>query len=224
MAAEGHIAAEGETHIAEPEFTDLDGSALAVCGTTPKRGRRLSEERSEHILETVLALLSEEGYDQLRMQDVADRAGVGLSTIYRRWPTKQDLVRASLMCDGAEAKYVETGDPRADVKAVLLHMAEDMSGDGAQTMLGFLSTMRSDPAIAEVFRDTAIARLDRHLHKLLGEVLGEDHPDLDLRAMAGPAIIMYQAAVCGQHVDAEALADRLTDLLFSSVPSDDSRR
>src|SRR6195256_4529799 len=76
-----------------------------------RRGRRLSEERSEHILGTVLDVLHDVGYDQLRMQDVADRACVGLSTIYRRWPTKQEVVRASLECDRAAQQYVVTGHP-----------------------------------------------------------------------------------------------------------------
>ncbi len=103
-----------------------------------RRGRKLDEERSEHILGSVLEVLHDVGYDQMRMQDVADRAGVGLSTIYRRWPTKQDLVRASLECPQATEQYVVSGDPRADVKAFLKRMAEDLSGKGAQTMLGFL--------------------------------------------------------------------------------------
>jgi AcrR family transcriptional regulator len=183
-----------------------------------RRGRKLDEERSEHILETVLDVLKDSGYDQLRMQDVADRAGVGLSTIYRRWPTKQELVRASLECDRAAEKFVVTGDPRADVKTFLTRMAEDVSGDGAQTMLGFLASLRADPEIAEVYRDTAIARMQEHLRSLLAAELGEDFPDLDLRATAGPAILIYQAAVCGQPLDAEAMATRLTDLLFAPLP------
>ena len=185
-----------------------------------RRGRKLDEERSEHILETVLDVLKDSGYDQLRMQDVADRAGVGLSTIYRRWPTKQELVRASLECDRAAEKFVVTGDPRADVKAFLKRMAEDVSGDGAQTMLGFLASLRADPEIAEVYRDTAIARMQEHLRSLLAAELGEDFPDLDLRATAGPAILIYQAAVCGQPLDAEVMATRLTDLLFAPLPAE----
>src|SRR5437868_4947623 len=131
-----------------------------------RRGRRLSEERSDHILGTVLDVLHDVGYDQLRMQDVADRACVGLSTIYRRWPTKQDLVRASLGCERAMEKYAVTGDPRADVKSFLKGMAEDLSGAGAQTMLGFLASLRSDPEIAEVYRETKIARMHDHLKSL----------------------------------------------------------
>jgi AcrR family transcriptional regulator len=182
-----------------------------------KRGRKLSEGRSEDILETVLTLLHESGYDQLRMQDVADRAGVGLSTIYRRWPTKQDVVRAALECEMAQDKFVLTGDARADVQAFLTKMATDLSGDGAQAMLGFLSTIRSDPEIAEVFRETAIDRMHQHLRALLATELGDDHPELDLRATAGPAILIYQAAVCGKPLDAPVMAKRLTELLFAPL-------
>src|SRR5437588_2448269 len=178
----------------------------------PRRGRRLSEERTEHILGTVLDVLQDVGYDQLRMQDVADRACVGLSTIYRRWPTKQDLVRASLGCERAMEKYAVTGDPRADVKSFLKGMAEDLSGAGAQTMLGFLASLRSDPEIAEVYRETKIARMHDHLKSLLAAELGGDFPDLDLRAIAGPAMLIYSAAVCGQPIDPDAMATRPTDL------------
>ena len=183
----------------------------------PARGRRLSEERSEHILETVLHLLKEVGYDQLRMQDVADRAGAGLATIYRRWPTKQDLVRASLECELATEKYTVTDDPRADVRHVLVQLARDMTGDGAQTLLGFVSSCRTDPETAAVFRDTALARLHEFLLARIAAELGDDFPDLDLRAAAGPAIIFYNAAVCGKPIDADAMADRLTALLFAPL-------
>lgn len=184
----------------------------------PRRGRRLSEERSEQILSTVLEVLHDVGYDQLRMQDVADRAGVGLSTIYRRWPTKQNLVRASLECDRAQERFVVTDDPRADLRAFLRGMAEDLNGDGGQTMLGFLASLRSDPEVADVFRATAIARKHDHIKSLLAAELGEDFPDLDLRATAGPAILIYMAGVCGEPIDAEAMAAQLTELLFAPQP------
>jgi AcrR family transcriptional regulator len=183
-----------------------------------RRGRKLDEERSEHILESVLEVLHDVGYDQMRMQDVADKAGVGLSTIYRRWPTKQDLVRASLECDQATEAFVASDDPRADVKTFLKRMAEDLSGKGAQTMLGFLASLRADPEVAEVYRETKIARMQEFLRSRIAAELGDDFPDLDLRATAGPAILVYQSAVCGQSMDAEAIATRLTELLFAPLP------
>ena len=56
------------------------------------------------------------------------------------------------------------------------------------------------------------------LRSRLAAELGDDDPELDLRAAAGPAILIYQAAVCGQPIDAEEMADRLTSLLFAPVP------
>jgi AcrR family transcriptional regulator len=195
---------------------DVDPSAGDVA---PRRGRRLSEERTDHILGTVLDVLQDVGYDQLRMQDVADRACVGLSTIYRRWPTKQELVRASLDCERAMEKFVVTDDPRADVRTFLRRMAEDLGGAGAQTMLGFLASMRSDPEVADVYRGTKIAQMHEHLRSRLAAELGDDFPDLDLRATAGPAILIYQVAVCGRPIDPDAMATRLTDLLFAPSPT-----
>lgn len=192
---------------------------LAAIEAPHKRGRRLDVDRSDVILETVLDLLKEVGYDQIRMQDVADRACVGLSTIYRRWPTKQDVVRAALECDKATAKFATTDDPRADLKSFLVEMAESLRGDGAQTLLGFLSVMRSEPEVADVFRETMVSRMHAHLRGLLAAALGEDFPDLDLRAMAAPAILIYQAAVCGQQMDSDALVERLTQLLFAPLPA-----
>ena len=48
------------------------------------------------VLETALAMLAEVGPTGLSVEEVATRAGVGKSTIYRRWRTKDDLVVASL--------------------------------------------------------------------------------------------------------------------------------
>jgi AcrR family transcriptional regulator len=183
-----------------------------------RRGRRLSEDRSDIILESVLELLEECGYDQLRMQDIADRANVGLSTIYRRWPTKQEVVGAALECKQERTSWPTTDDPRADVQAMLLDMAEHINGDGGELLLGLLATMRSEPDVGEMFRRTMLDGLHEHLRARLAVALGEDDPDLDLRAAAGPAILVYQRAICGQPVDAAAMAERLTHLLFAPAP------
>ena len=45
---------------------------------------------------------------------------------------------------------VVTDDPRADVTAFLQWMAEALCGEGAQALLGFLASLRSDPEVAEV--------------------------------------------------------------------------
>ena len=197
------------------------GSHAAGAAPVGKRGRRLSEDRSDVILEAVLDLIEEIGYDQIRMQDIADRAGVGLSTIYRRWPTKQEVVGAALRCKQESAQWPTSADPQADVRATLRDLAEHLNGDGGQFLLGLLATMRAEPEVGAMFRETMLDGLHGHLRDRLADALGEDEPDLDLRASAGPAILIYTSAICGQPMDPDATAERLTRLLFAPAPDDD---
>ena len=56
------------------------------------RGRPRSEEARADILQATRELLLEEGYTKLAITHVAQRAGVGKTTVYRWWPTKGELV------------------------------------------------------------------------------------------------------------------------------------
>ena len=51
-----------------------------------------SSKRKQCILNAVVAALAEQDYRQLTIEDIAARAGVGKSTIYRGWKHKSDLV------------------------------------------------------------------------------------------------------------------------------------
>jgi AcrR family transcriptional regulator len=57
-----------------------------------RRGRPRSEEAHRAILAAVIELLPEHGLGGLTIEAVAARAGVGKTTIYRHWDTKNDMV------------------------------------------------------------------------------------------------------------------------------------
>src|SRR4051812_14680040 len=139
--------------------TAVDGAAGPAPQEAPaRRGRPLDADRTPAILDAVLELLGSVGYDQLRVQDVAERAGVGLGTIYRRWSTKQALVVEALRCGRAmDDKFVDTGDPRADLEATLAAMARSIAEKG--DLVGFIASLRSEPEVADAFRCTAIANM-----------------------------------------------------------------
>ncbi|AUX37691.1 MULTISPECIES: TetR/AcrR family transcriptional regulator [Sorangium] len=101
----------------------------AMQGTTANRTARRGPAkkralvRGEPVVRGILAATLEElasaGYRALRIEDVATRAGVNKTTVYRRWPTKEDLVRAALL-SVTDEKIVppNTGSLRGDLIAL----------------------------------------------------------------------------------------------------------
>jgi AcrR family transcriptional regulator len=84
-------------------------------------GRQVRGERLiEKVLEATLEELSRVGYSALSVETVAERAGVNKTTVYRRWPTKADLVGAAMMKE-ADATFCtqDTGAVRTDMIAML---------------------------------------------------------------------------------------------------------
>ncbi len=47
------------------------------------------------VLRAAFELFAERGYGGLSIEEVSARAGVNKTTVYRRWPTKIDLLRAA---------------------------------------------------------------------------------------------------------------------------------
>lgn len=71
------------------------------------------------ITDAVLAELVERGYARLSMEGVAKRAGAGKSALYRRWPTKQEMVLAVLAeISVPMADVPDTGTLRGDLRAM----------------------------------------------------------------------------------------------------------
>ncbi|QAY71191.1 TetR/AcrR family transcriptional regulator [Xylanimonas protaetiae] len=91
-----------------------------VTGSAPARRRRGAELETA-LLEAAWAELVEKGYDALTYEGVAARAGTSRAVVYRRWPSKPDLVRA-VVVHGARAETyepIDTGSLRGDLLALL---------------------------------------------------------------------------------------------------------
>ena len=68
--------------------------------------------------------LAEVGYAALSIDDVARRAGVNKTTVYRRWPTKEDLVTTALLALPEEYFVMpNTGTIRGDLTEIAARVA-----------------------------------------------------------------------------------------------------
>jgi AcrR family transcriptional regulator len=54
------------------------------------------EERARRIVDTAIELAEQGGFEAVRLRDVADRAGVALGTVYKRFRSKEDILIAAL--------------------------------------------------------------------------------------------------------------------------------
>lgn len=73
--------------------------------------------RCERILAVAARLGARDGLEAVRMQDVADRSGVSITTVYRYYPTKHHLFTALLLryTRSVEPPHPLTGCPATDV-------------------------------------------------------------------------------------------------------------
>lgn len=84
---------------------------------------RTGRPRDPHIdtavLKATLAVLDESGYARLTIDEVARRAGTTKPAVYRRWPSRQQLVLAALGLRLGGARARDTGCTLCDVDECL---------------------------------------------------------------------------------------------------------
>jgi AcrR family transcriptional regulator len=77
------------------------------------------------VLDATLAQLGELGFERLSIPAIAEVAGVNKTSIYRRWPSKPELVREALAAAMSHADAVpDTGELRGDLLALARMVAE----------------------------------------------------------------------------------------------------
>ncbi|HYI99784.1 MAG TPA: TetR/AcrR family transcriptional regulator [Thermoleophilaceae bacterium] len=95
------------------------GAAGDVAGPAPARrpGRPRSEQADRAILGAALRLLAVEGAGAFSMEAVAAEAGVGKTTVYRRWSSKGELIGAALELLRPPGPPEDAGSFEADLEA-----------------------------------------------------------------------------------------------------------
>lgn len=93
----------------------MEGQEHATEAGERQGGRPRSPAAHRAILDATLALLAELGFERMSIEAIAAHAGVGKTTIYRRWKTKEDLVADALSSVKAVPVAPDTGDLRTDI-------------------------------------------------------------------------------------------------------------
>ncbi|CDO09049.1 TetR family transcriptional regulator [Mycolicibacterium cosmeticum] len=112
--------------------------------------------REAELLAITLELLQEHGYDRLTVDAVAVRAKASKATMYRRWPSKADLVLAAFI-EGTRSAFVppHTGSLRGDLLEIGRSTCQQAC-EHMRTMRAVLNEMSHSPALQEAMREKFI--------------------------------------------------------------------
>jgi AcrR family transcriptional regulator len=161
-----------------------------------KPGRPRSVESHQVILQATLALLAEIGFDAMSIEAIAARAGVGKTTIYRRYASKEELVADAIENVREEVVIPNTGNLWGDIDALIENASQiTLSPLGRQTAAMIISSASSNPQFAQIYwtkylqprRQAFAIVLERA--KARNEVQPEIDPDLVFDIMSG--VMLY---------------------------------
>jgi AcrR family transcriptional regulator len=102
--------------------------------------RRRGAVLEQAIFEATLAELSEVGYLNLSMERVAQRARTGNASLYRRWPTRAELVIEAIRHVALDdAELPKTGRVRDDMLSLLRGLCALQAGPAGEVMRGVIA-------------------------------------------------------------------------------------
>ncbi|MER7728237.1 TetR/AcrR family transcriptional regulator [Streptomyces sp. NPDC096323] len=176
--------------------------------------RRRGPVLERAILDAALEGLSTVGWSGLTMEGVAAGAQTGKAAIYRRWPSKEELVadalRSALPAIGAAPDH---GNIREDLYQLCCRLRDAMLSKSGSALRAVLHECDADTA--ERFQAVILSGVIGPTTALIREVVsrgvdrGEVRPDA-LRGLAFdviPAMMMYRSKVCGSEWTDEDITD-----------------
>ncbi|MBT2897775.1 MULTISPECIES: TetR/AcrR family transcriptional regulator [unclassified Streptomyces] len=190
-----------------------------------RTGRPRSTAADTAILEATRASLVDLGWSKLTMGDVAARAGVAKTTLYRRWAGKNELVVDAVAVLFDELELPDRGSLAADVQGVVLQFAALLERPEARTaLMAVVAESTRDDSLRHRIRSAIVDRqkrlvlLGRERAQARGELRYEDdastaarNADLIFDVIAGA--VVHRTLVSAEPVDS-AWASGFTSLLL----------
>lgn len=126
----------------------------AASPHTRRTGDIRVQGRAARIVNDVLRTTAEEltrvGYVALRVEDVALRSSVNKTTIYRRWPTKPELVAAALRYAVRRPDPPDTGSLRGDLLEAIASSVRIATSPIASGLWQMMQAERSHPEVERI--------------------------------------------------------------------------
>jgi AcrR family transcriptional regulator len=164
----------------------------------------------EAILDAAFSELIDSGYAALSVEAVAARAGVNKTTIYRRWPTLDDLLVDALMEWSHDALPAqETGSIETDLLALGRQLADVLNAGVGRQVVGLVLTAGLRSA---QLRETTRRYFDHQAERAIPVIAraidrGELPADCDANALLTTfrAPLFYRMVTTGDPIDEDLI-------------------
>lgn len=172
------------------------------------------------VIDATIAELSEVGYAALRIENVADRAGVNKTTIYRRWGTRAALVSAAIVERRGElGPPPDTGSLRGDILELLREIRLGLRAPWITALLREIGPRGENaelyelldrfwPARFEVSGRIFLRAIDR------GELPAGTDVDFLLEMLSGP--LYFHWLILGRPLD-DAFLEQVADFVLAAA-------
>ncbi|MFJ4688184.1 TetR/AcrR family transcriptional regulator [Streptomyces sp. NPDC091377] len=192
------------------------------------RGRPRSTAADAAILGATRAALVELGWSKLTLSDVATRAGVAKTTLYRRWAGKNELVVDAVAELFDELRLPDRGSLAADIEGVVLQFAAILARPEARSgLMAVVAEATRDEALRARIRASIVDRQKglvlegRARAQERGELAPEPDPDEATRSADLIFDVVAGAVIHRTLVSAGAADERwvrgFTNVLLSGV-------
>ena len=177
--------------------------------------------RECELLAVTLELLQEHGYDRLTLDAVAATARASKATLYRRWPTKAELVLAAFV-EGTRHVAVDpnTGTLRGDLLKLGEAICAHVSTHASTIRAVLVETSRSaelDAMMQEQFLDQRKALMAHVLARAV------DRGEIEASAIAEdlwdmlPGYLIYRSVLTGRAPSARTIEELVDNVLLPSL-------
>jgi AcrR family transcriptional regulator len=160
----------------------------------PRTGRPRSAAADAAILDATRAALVELGWSKLTLGDVATRAGVAKTTLYRRWAGKNELVVDAVAVLFDELELPDRGSLAADIEGVVLQFAAILGRPETKTaLMAVVAESTRDEPLRERIRTSIVDRQKRLVveGRARAQQRGELPPEEDPESAARTADLIF---------------------------------
>jgi AcrR family transcriptional regulator len=191
--------------------------------TDGKPGRRRDQAVTDQILRAALELVDEQGVDALTTEGVAARAGVGKSTIYRRWPNVWAVVMDAFLADlMSVAPIQERKTARESFRISMRTLAQLYRGKTGSLLGPLLGRAQTDEDLREAIQSRWVEPRREIARELVrrgvesGELREGLDPDVVLDTLYGPIYHRMLVPYRGAGLTDEYI-DQIVDHVFTGL-------